>query len=116
MLEIQKHFCTCHFYGFSVGLSWGRCVFSIAKNNKRWGKNRRIAQLFPKTVIYYKFNNFGTACRIGFIFEGKVVEVNPEVPQGLTTPTSGPNVLKTFKITNIILPITFDPLVRSTPK
>jgi len=64
-----------------LGLAGAVAFFSIAENNKRWGKRRWFAQLFPIKVNYCKFNNFGTACRIGSIFEGKVGEVNPDVPR-----------------------------------
>jgi len=114
--EVGKTFGTCHFKRVPLGLAGAVTFSSIAKNNKRWGKTRWIAQLFPKQVIYCKFNNFGTACRIRSIFEGKVGEVNPHVPRGSTTPTSGPNIKKILKPKMSILPITFDSLVWLTPK
>jgi len=76
--------------------------------NKRLGKRRWIAPLFSKKVVYCKFNNFGRACRTGSIFEGKVGEVNPDIPRGSTTPTSGPQI-KNIKSQMLFLPISFDP-------
>jgi len=56
----------------------------------------------PKKVIYCKFNNFGTACRVGSIFEGNIEEDNPDVLRESMTPTSGPKISNKFKITNVI--------------
>jgi len=78
--------------GFPLGLAGAVAFFLLLKTTR--GGERGIAQLFPKTVIYCKFNNFGTACRIGSIFEGKVREVIPDVPQWSTTPILGPKIVK----------------------
>jgi len=42
--------------------------------------------------------------------EWNVGEINPDVPQGSTTPTSGQQIKKTFKINNFIFTHNFWPL------
>jgi len=89
---------------FQQGKLWLGTIKFFAITKKQEVGNEATAS---EKVIYCKFNNFATACRIGSIFEGNVGDKTRTFPEGR------PHPLQTFKKIKIN---TFGPLVRLTPQ